>query len=211
MRNNINNNNQKTTKIMATKNAKTVSMNTVIKNIESVMASAKNDTELKNYGNSISKALKSAYEKRVAEIAAEIRKAAEKASAKAEKAKKAEKKAEKKTAVKKTEKKTAKAEAPKIVKVGGEEVEQIALTDTKALKKLGLKFVPYSEKCVLLVGNTKPIYKEMKKLSAAPKSGVFGNMHLKAVKGFDGGFGWLVNKDNKNYAKVAEKLHLKAI
>ena len=192
---------------MATKNAKTMSVETLVKNIESVMASCKDDAELKTNGNAISKALKGAYEARVAEIAKAIR---EKEAAKAKKGEKKTDKAAPKT--KKVEAKAApKAEAPKTAKVGGEEVAQVALTDVKALKKLGLKFVPYSDKCVVIAGNTKAIYRELKKLSATPKSGVFGNGNLKAVKGFEGGFGWLVNKDNKNYAKVAEKLHLKAI
>ena len=70
------------------------------------------------------------------------------------------------------------------------------------------KFIPYSEKCVLLTGNTKPIAKELGKLK---KSGVFGNGHLKAVEGFEGGFGWLVNKNNSEYKNVCKALHLKAI
>ena len=198
---------------MATKNAKTMSVETLVKNIESVMASCKDDAELKTNGNAISKALKGAYEKRVAEIAKAIREKEAKKAAKAEKEAAKAKKGEKKTdkAAPKTKKVEAKAEAPKTAKVGGEEIEQVALTDVKALKKLGLKFVPYSDKCVVIAGNTKAIYRELKKLSAMPKSGVFGNGNLKAVKGFEGGFGWLVNRDNKNYAKVAEKLHLKAI
>lgn len=116
--------------------------------------------------------------------------------------------------VKKNEKKgTKKGEAKPEKKAKKEreriyDVEQIALTDTKAVKKLGLKFVPYNDKCVLLLGETKPIAKALRGLK---KSGVFGNGHLKAVKGFEGGFGWLVNKEHEDYAKVCKSLGLKKV
>ena len=180
-------------------------------NFGSVFATIKDESVLKEVANSISAQLKDAYTKRVQELAKSVKPAmkvdiktgakTEKAEKKVEKAKpapKKEAKAEKKTAEKKS--------APK--KETAEKEPQIALTDVKAMKKLGLKFIPYSEKCVLLTGNTKPIAKELGKLK---KSGVFGNGHLKAVDGFDGGFGWLVNKGNADYKDVCKKLHLKAI
>lgn len=39
---------------------------------------------------------------------------------------------------------------------------QIAITDEKAVKKLGLTFSPYSEKCWVLRGDTKPLRKVLK-------------------------------------------------
>ena len=182
-------------------------------NFGSVFATIKDESVLKEVANSISMQLKDAYTKRVQELAkksvkpsalkVDIKTGAktEKAEKKVEKAKpapKKEAKAEKKTAEKKS--------APK--KETAEKEPQIALTDVKAMKKLGLKFIPYSEKCVLLTGNTKPIAKELGKMK---ESGVFGNGHLKAVEGFEGGFGWLVNKNNSEYKNVCKALHLKAI
>lgn len=180
-------------------------------NFSTVFAQIKSESELKEVANSISEQLKSAYGKRAQELAKSVKpaksavtvemKTTEKKAAKAKSAPKKTESAPK--AEKKTTEKTEKAESKKT-----EKEPQIALTNTKELKKLGLKFLPYSEKCVLLAGNTKPIAKELGKMK---KSGVFGNGHLKAVEGFGGGFGWLVNKENKEYKNVCKALHLKAI
>ena len=180
-------------------------------NFGSVFATIKDESVLKEVANSISMQLKDAYTKRVQELAKKSVKPALKVDIKTGTTEKAEKKVEK---AKPAPKKEAKTESKKAEKKGAPKKEaaekepQIALTDVKAMKKLGLKFIPYSEKCVLLTGNTKPIAKELGKLK---KSGVFGNGHLKAVEGFDGGFGWLVNKNNSEYKNVCKALHLKAI
>ena len=188
-------------------------MKTNFKNFESAIMSAKNADELKKTANEAIASIKSAYDKRLAEIvsamkvaeaAKKTKKAAAKKTAKAA-PKKAAKASEKK--VEKAAKKAAEKK-PNTLTLDGQAVEQIALTDTKALKKLGLKFIPYSEKCLIIGGNTKPIHKALK---AMKSKGVFGNMHLKAVKGFEGGFGWLVNKENKNYKSVCKALNLKAV
>lgn len=158
--------------------------------------------ELAKYANTILTQVKDAYTERKAELEKVEKSASKKGASKAKKTEKAESK----KAAPKAEKK-AKSEKNTLT-LGGEEVAQISITDTKALKKLGLKFVPYSEKCLLISGNTKPIHKELKGMKA---EGVFGNAHLKAVDGFEGGFGWLVNKNNKGYKGVCKKLGLKAI
>jgi hypothetical protein len=180
-------------------------MKTNFKNFESAIMSAKNADELKKTANEAIASIKSAYDKRLAEIvsAMKVAEAAKKtAKAAPKKAAKASEKKVEKAAKKAAEKK------PNTLTLDGQAVEQIALTDTKALKKLGLKFIPYSEKCLIIGGNTKPIHKALK---AMKSKGVFGNMHLKAVKGFEGGFGWLVNKENKNYKSVCKALNLKAV
>jgi len=110
---------------------------------------------------------------------------------------------EKKGASKKPETKAKAEKKVSSLTLGGEVVEQISITDTKAMKKLGLTFIPYSDKCFLIGGNTKPIHKELKKMT-----GVFGNGHLKPVEGFEGGFSWLVNQ--KNVESVAKALGVKA-
>lgn len=179
-------------------------------NFSSVFATIKDEKVLKEVANSISEQLKSAYGKRAQELAKSVKPAKSAVTVemkttekKAAKAKSAPKKTESKKETKAEKKTTEKTESKK-----AEKEPQIALTNTKELKKLGLKFLPYSEKCLLLAGNTKPISKELGKMK---KSGVFGNGHLKAVEGFEGGFGWLVNKENKEYKNVCKALHLKAI
>ena len=171
-------------------------------NFSSVFATIKDEKVLKEVANSISTQLKEAYAKRSQELAKSVKPAKSAVTVEMKTEKKAESKKETKSAPK-AEKKTEKAESKKT-----EKEPQIALTNTKELKKLGLKFLPYSEKCILLAGNTKPIAKELGKMK---KSGVFGHGHLKAVEGFEGGFGWLINKENKEYKNVCKALHLKAI
>lgn len=180
-------------------------------NFGSVFATIKDESVLKEVANSISMQLKDAYTKRAQELAKSVKPSALKVDIKTGTTEKDEKKVEKakpapKKEVKAEKKAAEKKSAPK--KETAEKEPQIALTDVKELKKLGLKFIPYSEKCVLLTGNTKPIAKELGKLK---KSGVFGNGHLKTVEGFEGGFGWLVNKNNSEYKNVCKALHLKAI
>lgn len=178
-------------------------------NFGGVFATIKDEKILKEVANSISEQLKSAYTKRLAELAKSVKTKAEVVEIKAEgkSAPKAKSEAAKESKPK-TAKESKTESKERTLTLDGEAVPQIALTNTKELKKLGLKFIPYSEKCVILSGNTKPIHAELKNMR---KDGVFGNMHLKKVKGFEGGFGWLVNKENKSYKNVCKKLGLKAV
>lgn len=181
-------------------------------NFCAVFAQFKSVEEVKEVANAIRDELISSFNARVKELGGDKQKKADvnvAVSAAEDKkgVKKSETKAEKKTAEKKTAKK-GDTKSEKEVKKERErnyDVEQIALTDTKALKKLGLKFIPYNDKCLLLTGETKPIAQALRGLK---KSGVFGNGHLKAVDGFEGGFGWLVNKEHEDFPKVAKSLGL---
>lgn len=190
-------------------------MATIKCNFESVLAQFESVESLNSVVKEINAQLTEAYKKRYEAIKPKAKKdetvtvsvSSDGTKKPTSAAKKGETKNEKKGAKKsetKATKKTEKKESKKRERTY--EVEQIALTDTKAVKKLGLKFVPYNEKCVLLLGDTKPIAQALRNLK---KSGVFGNGHLKAVKGFDGGFGWLVNKEHENYAQVCKSLGLK--
>lgn len=166
-------------------------------NFTSVFATIKNANDLKEVANSISSQLKDAYTKRLAElsktVAAEKKievKVENKAGGKVEKAKPAPK-AEKKVAEKKSAPKKEKAEKK------DEKEFIVAITDKKAVKALGLSFVPYSEKCWVLVGNTKPLRADIKKLG-----GSF-NSRLKV----EGGNGWVFKKDDVK--KAAKALGIK--
>lgn len=177
-------------------------MATIKCNFESVLAQFESVEELNSVVKEINAQLTEAYKARFQVIKPAKSKADISVSVSSEGEKKA-KKTEKKGAKKGEKKAETKAKKERVY-----DVEQIALTDTKAVKKLGLKFVPYNDKCVLLLGETKPIAQALRGLK---KSGVFGNGHLKAVKGFEGGFGWLVNKEHKDYAKVCKSLGLKKV
>lgn len=195
-------------------------MATIKCNFSAVFAQFETVNEVNEVANAIRSELINAYNARIKELGGSVKEdkksvsvtvSAEGTKKDAPAAKKSEKKTEKKSEKKdtkksetKTTKKAEKKESKKRERTY--EVEQVALTDTKAVKKLGLKFVPYNEKCVLLLGDTKPIAQALRNLK---KSGVFGNGHLKAVKGFDGGFGWLVNTEHDDYAKVCKSLGLK--
>lgn len=197
-------------------------MATIKCNFESVLAQFESVETLNNVVKEINAQLTEAYKKRFEAIkpkakkgevsvsvsAEGTKKPAKKSETKAETKKSETKKAEKKGAAKKDTKKAEKKSEKKAKKERTYKVEQIALTDTKAVKKLGLKFIPYSDKCFVLGGNTEPIAQELRGMK---KLGVFGNGHLKPVKGFEGGFGWLVNKENENYAKVCKSLGLKKV
>lgn len=190
-------------------------MATIKCNFESVLAQFKTVEELNSVVKEINSQLTKAYKARFEAIKPKEKKSKgdvqvsvssegeKKETALVSKSKDKGKKEEKKP--KQADKKEKKGDK-KSEKQRTYEVEQIALTDTKAVKKLGLKFVPYNDKCVLLLGETKPIAQALRGLK---KSGVFGNGHLKAVKGFEGGFGWLVNKEHEDYAKVCKSLGLK--
>ncbi len=186
-------------------------MATIKCNFESVLAQFKSVEELNSVVKEINAQLTAAYKARYEAIKPKKDETDINVSVSSE-GEKSVKKNEKKP--EKNEKKDTKKGETKPEKKAKKErertydVEQIALTDTKAVKKLGLKFVPYNDKCVLLLGETKPIAQALRGLK---KSGVFGNGHLKAVKGFEGGFGWLVNKEHEDYAKVCKSLGLKKV
>ena len=191
-------------------------MATIKCNFESVLAQFESVEELNSVVKEINAQLNAAYKARYeaikpkkdeTDINVSVSSEGEKSAKKNEK--KPEKKGEKNNEKKDTKKGETKPEKKaKKERERTYDVEQIALTDTKAVKKLGLKFVPYNDKCVLLLGETKPIAQALRGLK---KSGVFGNGHLKAVKGFEGGFGWLVNKEHEDYAKVCKSLGLKKV
>lgn len=75
---------------------------------------------------------------------------------------------------------------------------QIAITDTKAIAKLGLTFEKYNEKCWVLRGNTKPIRSILKDKF----KGVFNGR-------LTGGEGWVIRTDNVNECAKALKLKIK--
>ena len=188
-------------------------MATIKCNFESVLAQFKSVEELNSVVKEINAQLTAAYKARFEAIKPKAKKSdtgiSVSVTSEGEKPAKKDVKKDEKKGAKKSDKKGKKGETKaKKERERTYDVEQIALTDTKAVKKLGLKFVPYNDKCVLLIGNTKPIAKELRGLK---KSGVFGNGHLKAVKGFEGGFGWLVNKEHDDYGKVCKSLGLKKV
>ena len=180
-------------------------------NFSAVFAQFESVEEVKNVANVIRDELINAFNARVKELGGDKQK---KADVDVTVSAAEDKKGKQNKPAKKEDKKGAKKGETKPEKKAKKErertydVEQIALTDTKAVKKLGLKFIPYNDKCVLLLGETKPIAAALRNLK---KSGVFGNGHLKAVKGFEGGFGWLVNKEHEDYAKVCKSLGLKKV
>ena len=84
--------------------------------------------------------------------------------------------------------KTKPAEAPKTktkTKTVGETDTLVAITDLAAIKKLGLSFVKYNDRCWVLRGDTKPLRKILKEQF----KGVF-NSHL------SGGEGWVIKTAN---------------
>ena len=84
--------------------------------------------------------------------------------------------------------KTKPAEAPKTktkTKTVGETDTLVAITDLAAIKKLGLSFVKYNDRCWVLRGETNPLRKILKEQF----KGVF-NSHL------SGGEGWVIKTAN---------------
>lgn len=96
---------------------------------------------------------------------------------------KTESKKTEKTAESKTEKKATKK--GRKTRSLAKEVEQVAITDKKAIKKLGLKFVRYTEKCCVLIGETKAIHDSLVENFKGLK---FGNLQQGELKGQKG---WL--------------------
>lgn len=159
--------------------------------LESVFAQYESTDELKSAANGLIKQVQSAYEARYKEIAASATNGKTKVVT---------------TAPTKTETKSKKDKAPKAkpveapkaeTKTAGETDVLIAITDTAAIKKLGLTFEKYNDRCWVLRGNTKPLRKVLKEQF----KGVF-NSHL------TGGEGWVIK--TANVQECATALGLKA-
>ena len=95
----------------------------------------------------------------------------------------------------KAKKETAKAETKKEVKSASTSDDLIAITDMAAIKKLGLTFEKYNERCYVLRGNTKPLRKALKEFR-----GVYNGR-------LTGGEGWVIA--NKYAESCAKALGLK--
>lgn len=159
--------------------------------LESVFAQYESTDELKSAANGLIKQVQSAYEARYKEIVASA------TTGKAKITTPTPTKTETKSKKDKTPK-AKPAEAPKAeTKTAGETDTLIAITDTAAIKKLGLTFEKYNDRCWVLRGNTKPLRKVLKEQF----KGVF-NSHL------TGGEGWVIKTANAQ--ECATALGLKA-
>lgn len=142
--------------------------------------------ELKSAANAMCAQIKEAYEARFKELTPNAKPTSKPAPVKPEAKKE-------KTAKPKT------AEAPKSEtksKTAGDTDTLIAITDLKAIKKLGLTFEKYNDRCWVLRGDTKPLRKILKEQF----KGVF-NSHL------TGGEGWVIK--TANVEECAKALGLK--
>lgn len=165
-------------------------------NFANVFAKVDTADELKSLANNICAQVKEAYETRFKEInsgqtgmVVEVTttpKNTSKAEAKSKKGKTA------KTAeITKTETK---------VKTAGDTDTLIAITDINAIKKLGLTFEKYNDRCWVLRGDTKPLRKILKEQF----KGVF-NSHL------SGGEGWVIKTSNVDECAKALGLKVKKV
>ncbi len=171
-------------------------------NFAQVFSAYESASDVKAVANAIIAQLKKDYSARLKELGVEDEKPANttvevQAEAPKNNAKPATKKNEPKA--KKNEKAAPKAEKKSETKAEKkqtkEKVEQIAVTDTKAIKKLNLRFVEYTEgKSFALYGDTKPISEALKKLN-----GKF-NSHLRE------GAGWIFKADDKKAVEKALKV-----
>ncbi|TKC54291.1 hypothetical protein E5359_018980 [Bacteroidales bacterium] len=158
--------------------------------LESVFAQYESTDELKSAANGLIKQVQAAYEARYTEIAAGA------SNVKAKTATPAPTKTETKSKKDKAPK-AKPVEAPKAeTKIAGETDTLIAITDTAAIKKLGLTFEKYNDRCWVLRGNTKPLRKVLKEQF----KGVF-NSYL------SGGEGWVIKTANVD--ECAKALGLK--
>lgn len=138
--------------------------------------------ELKSAANAMCAQIKEAYEARFKELTPNAKTASKPATAPAAPAKPEAKAKREKTA------KTKSAEALKTetkAKTAGDTDTLVAITDLAAIKKLGLSFVKYNDRCWVLRGETKPLRKILKEQF----KGVF-NSHL------SGGEGWVIKTVN---------------
>lgn len=177
-------------------------------NFTSVFAQFDTISDIKELANNICAQVKDAYEARVKELEPEQEEAAiveavveakaeevdekpakqskaatkmERAKAMAEKFKKQDKEAKPKAETAKTTTQTTTKPAPKAKK---DSDDLISITDKAAIKKLGLKFEKYNERCWVLRGDSKPLRKELIKFK-----GVFNSR-------LTGGEGWVFRNDN---------------
>lgn len=138
--------------------------------LTSVFSGYTSTEELKSAANAICAQVNDAYKARFAEIANKTKTASKPATAPAAPAKPEAKAKREKTAKTKTV---------------GETDTLVAITDLAAIKKLGLSFVKYNDRCWVLRGDTKPLRKILKEQF----KGVF-NSHL------SGGEGWVIKTAN---------------
>lgn len=147
--------------------------------------------ELKSAANAMCAQIKEAYEARFKELNPNAKTTSKPATAPAAPAKPEAKPKKDKTA------KTKPVEAPKTeTKSAGDTDTLVAITDLKAIKKLGLTFEKYNDRYWVLRGDTKPLRKILKEQF----KGVF-NSHL------SGGEGWVIK--TVNVEECAKALGLK--
>ena len=136
-----------------------INFSSVLTNVFSEYTSTE---ELKSAANAICAQVNDAYKARFAEIANKTKTASKPATAPATPAKPETK-----------------------AKTAGDTDTLVAITDLAAIKKLGLSFVKYNDRCWVLRGDTKPLRKILKEQF----KGVF-NSHL------SGGEGWVIKTAN---------------
>lgn len=183
-------------------------------NFTSIFAQFNTVDELKTLANAICANVKSAYDARVAELKAdttEVEATVEvTTSAPAKPAKTAKPEAKQTTTTKQSKVAAAKEAAakfkkqadtpkekptPKAKKAGADET-LISISDIAAIKKLGLTFEKYNDRCWVLRGNTKPLRKVM----TDQFHGVFNSR-------LTGGEGWIVRTSQAQ--ECADALGLK--
>lgn len=176
-------------------------------NFTSVFAKYETVEELKAVANDICGQVKTAFDARVAEIKSgsegvvvEMETDADasksEAKTKATKSKSSKTAGAKEMAEKfKKQEKEQKSEV-KESKASKDDDTLIAITDTKAIKKLGLTFEKYNDKCWVLRGETKPLRKVLKEQF----KGVYNSR-------LTGGEGWVFRTANAQ--ECADKLGLK--
>ena len=191
-------------------------------NFTSVFAQFDTISDIKELANNICAQVKDAYEARVKELEPEQEEAAiveavveakaeevdekpakqskaatkmERAKAMAEKFKKQDKEAKPKAETAKTTTQTTTKPAPKAKK---DSDDLISITDKAAIKKLGLKFEKYNERCWVLRGDSKPLRKELIKFEGECNSRLTG------------GEGWVFRNDNVEECAKALGIKIKA-
>lgn len=142
--------------------------------------------ELKSAANAMCAQIKEAYEARFKELASKTDLGST-ALAKSETKTKGSKVKNKPTEAPKTATETKKADESNTL---------VAITDLKAIKKLGLTFEKYSDKSYVLRGDTKPLCKILKEQF----KGVFNSF-------LTGGPGWVIK--NSNVEECAKALGIK--
>lgn len=154
---------------------------TIKNNFSSIFAKYATVDEIKALANSICAQVKEAYETRYKEITSGNNGIAIQIETSRTKEKNA----------KQTKQTTAKVKTESVAKKETDDTT-ISLTDTNAIKKLGLKFEKYNDRCWVLRGDTKPLRKVLKEQF----KGVF-NSHL------TGGEGWVIKTTSvKDCAKA---------